>query len=81
MVAVEPVQALVIPSPGFRAFVEQRPPVAVALMRMVVDRFRDTDRRLVDCIREVRDLMGPDVTMMVDFGYRWHDWRERMVPK
>ena len=48
VIAVEPVEALVIPSAGFRAFVEQRPPVAVALMRMVVDRFRDTDRRLVE---------------------------------
>ena len=48
VVALEPVEALVIPSRDFRAFMEQRPPAAVALMRMVVDRFRDTDRRLVE---------------------------------
>jgi CRP/FNR family cyclic AMP-dependent transcriptional regulator len=48
VVAVEPVEALVIPSRDFRAFIEQRPSAAVALMRMVVDRFRDTDRRLVE---------------------------------
>jgi CRP/FNR family transcriptional regulator, cyclic AMP receptor protein len=48
VVAVEPVEALVIPSRDFRAFIEQRPGAAVALMRMVVDRFRDTDRRLVE---------------------------------
>jgi CRP/FNR family transcriptional regulator, cyclic AMP receptor protein len=48
VVAVEPVEALVIASRDFRAFIEQRPAAAVALMRMVVDRFRDTDRRLVE---------------------------------
>jgi L-alanine-DL-glutamate epimerase-like enolase superfamily enzyme len=34
-----------------------------------------TDRDLVDCIRECRRLVGPNRTMMVDFGYRWDDWR------
>jgi CRP/FNR family transcriptional regulator, cyclic AMP receptor protein len=48
VVALEPVEALVIPSRDFRAFIEQSPAAAVALMRMVVDRFRDTDRRLVE---------------------------------
>ena len=33
------------------------------------------DRELVGCIREGRRLLGDDVTMMVDFGYRWRDWR------
>ena len=35
-----------------------------------------TDRDLVDCIRQCRRVLGPDTTMMVDFGYRWHDWRD-----
>ncbi|MBI2190480.1 MAG: mandelate racemase/muconate lactonizing enzyme family protein [Planctomycetes bacterium] len=33
-----------------------------------------TDRELVDLIREGRRMVGPDVTLMVDFGYRWRDW-------
>lgn len=33
------------------------------------------DEELVDCIREGRRLLGPDVTLMLDFGYRWRDWR------
>ncbi|HEY7731779.1 MAG TPA: mandelate racemase/muconate lactonizing enzyme family protein [Gaiellaceae bacterium] len=37
-----------------------------------------SDRRLVECIREGRRLLGDDVTMMLDFGYRWHDWREAL---
>ena len=35
-----------------------------------------TDRDLVDCMRECRRVLGPETTMMVDFGYRWHDWRD-----
>jgi L-alanine-DL-glutamate epimerase-like enolase superfamily enzyme len=34
-----------------------------------------TDRELVDYVRESRRVLGGDVTMMADFGYRWHDWR------
>lgn len=34
-----------------------------------------TDRDLVACVRQARDMVGPDVAMLVDFGYRWRDWR------
>lgn len=34
------------------------------------------DRELVGCIREGRRLLGPDVTLLVDFGYRWTHWRD-----
>lgn len=37
-----------------------------------------SDRELVGCIREGRRLLGEDTTMLVDFGYRWHDWREAL---
>ncbi len=33
-----------------------------------------TDRQLVDAIRQGRKHLGDDVTLMVDFGYRWRDW-------
>ncbi|MBM3885898.1 MAG: mandelate racemase/muconate lactonizing enzyme family protein [Gemmatimonadetes bacterium] len=34
-----------------------------------------TDRELVDAIVEGRRRLGHEITMLVDFGYRWHDWR------
>jgi L-alanine-DL-glutamate epimerase-like enolase superfamily enzyme len=37
-----------------------------------------SDRQLVDCIRHGRRTLGEDVTMMVDFGYRWSDWRNAL---
>ncbi len=33
------------------------------------------DRELVGCIEEARRLVGDDTTLLVDFGYRWSDWR------
>ena len=33
------------------------------------------DRELVGCIQEGRRLVGDDTTLLVDFGYRWSDWR------
>ena len=32
------------------------------------------DRQLIDVIRQGRKELGPEITMMVDFGYRWRDW-------
>jgi L-alanine-DL-glutamate epimerase-like enolase superfamily enzyme len=37
-----------------------------------------TDRELVEAIREGRRLLGDDVTMALDFGYRWNDWRSAL---
>jgi L-alanine-DL-glutamate epimerase-like enolase superfamily enzyme len=33
-----------------------------------------TDRELVDLIHQGRRMIGDEVAMMVDFGYRWSDW-------
>ena len=33
-----------------------------------------TDRQLVEAIKEGRRMLGDDITMMIDFGYRWRDW-------
>ncbi|MCC6578895.1 MAG: mandelate racemase/muconate lactonizing enzyme family protein [Phycisphaeraceae bacterium] len=35
-----------------------------------------TDAQLVDCIRQGRRMLGDAMTMMVDFGYRWHSWHD-----
>jgi len=33
-----------------------------------------TDRQLVEIIKEGRRMLGDEITMMLDFGYRWRDW-------
>jgi L-alanine-DL-glutamate epimerase-like enolase superfamily enzyme len=37
-----------------------------------------SDRELVDCIREGRRILGDEIVMLVDFGYRWHSWRDAL---
>lgn len=37
-----------------------------------------TDRELVGCIQEGRKLLGDEITLMIDFGYRWSDWRDAL---
>jgi L-alanine-DL-glutamate epimerase-like enolase superfamily enzyme len=37
-----------------------------------------SDRELAALIREGRQALGPEVTMMLDFGYRWHHWRDAL---
>ena len=37
-----------------------------------------SDRELVGCIKEGRRLLGDDVVLMLDFGYRWRDWRDAL---
>ena len=39
---------------------------------------RASDRELVACIREGRRVVGDDVELLVDFGYRWRDWRDAL---
>jgi L-rhamnonate dehydratase len=34
------------------------------------------DRELAVCVREARGVLGDDVALMLDFGYRWSDWRD-----
>jgi L-rhamnonate dehydratase len=36
------------------------------------------DRDLVSAIQEGRRVIGDDVELLVDFGYRWSDWREAL---
>jgi L-alanine-DL-glutamate epimerase-like enolase superfamily enzyme len=35
-----------------------------------------SDRELVDLIHEGRRMLGDDVLMALDFGYRWHSWHD-----
>lgn len=35
-----------------------------------------TDRELVQCIEQGRKMLGPDIQMALDFGYRWSNWMD-----
>ena len=48
VVAVEPVELLVIPASTFRGYLAQHPNVALAMLAMLSTRLRDSDRRLVE---------------------------------
>jgi L-alanine-DL-glutamate epimerase-like enolase superfamily enzyme len=37
-----------------------------------------SDRELVRCVEEGRRLLGDEIPMLVDFGYRWRDWRSAL---
>jgi L-rhamnonate dehydratase len=37
------------------------------------------DRQLVDCIREARSIVGEEIELLVDFGYRWSHWRDALA--
>jgi CRP/FNR family cyclic AMP-dependent transcriptional regulator len=46
--ALEPIDALVIPGPAFKRFVESHDGVALAILRIVTRRLRDADRQRVE---------------------------------
>jgi CRP/FNR family transcriptional regulator, cyclic AMP receptor protein len=75
VVVVEPVEALLIPSADFQAFVDQSPAAAVALIRMVVDRFRDTDRKIVEF--SASDALGRVASRLVELSETYGEPSER----
>lgn len=48
VIAVEPVELLVIAASAFRAYLHRRPNVAVAMLAVLSTRLRDTDRRIAE---------------------------------
>jgi L-rhamnonate dehydratase len=49
-----------------------------ALKIEVIFEDRATDRQIVDCLHRFRRLVGNDVVLMADFGYRWTNWRQTL---
>ena len=47
VVAVEPVEALVVTQQEFRTFLAERPPAAMALLRLLARRLRDSDAKRI----------------------------------
>jgi CRP/FNR family cyclic AMP-dependent transcriptional regulator len=61
--ALEPVTARVLPATEFRAFLEDHPGAALALLRVLVGRLRETDRRraefgALDATRRLAQLLA-----------------------
>jgi CRP/FNR family cyclic AMP-dependent transcriptional regulator len=77
VVAVEPVDALLVPSRDFRAFIQERPAAALALMRMIVQRFRDTDRRLVEF--SASDALGRVASRLLELATAYGEPSDRGI--
>jgi CRP-like cAMP-binding protein len=72
VIALEPVEALVVPIPAFRALLTARPAVAIALIRVIGARLRDADARRIQlgrlaslarvasCLLELCDRFGAE---------------------
>lgn len=48
VIAIDPIEALVIPSPDFRAFLERSPRVTLFLLQRLIGRLREADRKRVE---------------------------------
>jgi CRP/FNR family transcriptional regulator, cyclic AMP receptor protein len=70
-VALEPVEALVVPAGDFRRFLERNPLVALLIMRMLSRRLRDADRKRVEFA--AHDSMGRVAARIVELSERFGD--------
>ena len=66
---LEPIEALVLPSAAFTAFLERRPRVAIVLLRMLAGRLRYADTRHVDLA--THDVVGRVATRLVELSERF----------
>jgi CRP-like cAMP-binding protein len=66
VVSIEPVEALLVPIPGFRSFLAERPTASTALLRMLGTRFRDADRKLIEF--GASDALGRVASRLVELS-------------
>jgi CRP/FNR family transcriptional regulator, cyclic AMP receptor protein len=67
--ALEPVEALVVPTSDFKSFLGQNPPVALWVMRMMSRRLRDADRKRGEFAAQ--DSMGRVAARIVELAERF----------
>jgi CRP/FNR family transcriptional regulator, cyclic AMP receptor protein len=72
-IALDPVDALVVPAPAFAEFVESHPRIAVRLLRTLAAQIRDADRRSVD--RDTGDITCRVARRLVDLAERLGEHR------
>jgi CRP-like cAMP-binding protein len=64
VIAVEPVELLVVPASAFRGFLHKRPNVALAMLAVLSSRLRASDRRLAEFA--AADTMGRVAARLVE---------------
>jgi CRP/FNR family transcriptional regulator, cyclic AMP receptor protein len=77
VVSMGPVEALVVSARDFRAFLEHRPGAAVAILRMLGDRFRDAGLKLVQF--SAADAMGRVASRLLELGERYGEHSDEGV--
>jgi CRP-like cAMP-binding protein len=70
-VALEPVEALVIPAGDFKRFLEGNPRIALLIMTMLSRRLRDADRKRIEFA--AHDSMGRVAARIVELSERFGD--------
>jgi CRP/FNR family cyclic AMP-dependent transcriptional regulator len=73
VVAIEPVQALVIPAGDFRVLLREQPGIAWRLLGMLSRRFRDADLKRVEF--GATDTIGRVAARLVELGERYGEER------
>jgi CRP/FNR family cyclic AMP-dependent transcriptional regulator len=74
IVALEPVEALVIPAGDFRALLLSHPGIAWRLLVMLSKRFRDADLKRVEF--GASDTVGRIAARLVELGERYGEYRD-----
>jgi CRP/FNR family cyclic AMP-dependent transcriptional regulator len=69
VIALEPVQALVIPAQAFRTYLETTPRVAVTLLEVITRRFRDANDKLAEFAAS--DTLGRVSARIVELAERY----------
>jgi len=75
--ALEPLETLVIPVAAFLAFLESHPNAAVGILRMIMSRLRDADRKRVEF--GTYDTLGRVALRLVELAERFGAAAERGV--
>jgi CRP-like cAMP-binding protein len=75
VVTIAPVEALLVSARDFRVFLHERPGVGIAILRMLGDRFRDADRKLVEF--SAADALGRVASRLLELGATYGEPSER----
>ena len=68
-IALEPVEVLSVSTPAFVAFLDRTPGVALVLLRVIIRRLRDADRKRVEYVAQ--DTVGRVCSRLVELADRF----------
>jgi CRP/FNR family transcriptional regulator, cyclic AMP receptor protein len=77
LTAIEPVTARIFPASEFRAFLEKRPRVAIALLGLLARRLRDADRKRAEFA--ALDTVGRVSARLIELAERFGEPTERGI--